>query len=427
MKQNQAMRLLLLSALSVATAGMSAALPVQGNASAVQQQVGKNHVKGRVLDKAGEPIIGATITVTSTGQKAVTDIDGNFTIEAPEGATIVVSYVGFQNQEFKARDGIVVTMTDDTNSLNEVVVTALGIKKEAKSLSYNVQQLSSDAVMTVQDANFVNSLNGKMAGVQINAAASGIGGASRVVMRGAKSIDGNNNVLYVIDGIPVVNAQTGLDENALAYSGNGQTGDATAMLNPDDIESISALTGPSAAALYGSTASNGVILITTKKGAAGKTNITYSGSFQFSNPLMLPEFQNTYGQTESGSYYSWGDKLTKPSSYDPADFFRTGTNFTNSVSLSTGNEKNQTYASIGASNAGGIIHNNDFDRYNLSVRNTTKMFGDKATLDLAYMMSSVKENNGPMVARPCRCRTPIGLPSAITSPTTSSATRSLLR
>ena len=393
MKQNQAMRLLLLSALSVATAGMSAALPVQGNASAVQQQVGKNHVKGRVLDKAGEPIIGATITVTSTGQKAVTDIDGNFTIEAPEGATIVVSYVGFQNQEFKARDGIVVTMTDDTNSLNEVVVTALGIKKEAKSLSYNVQQLSSDAVMTVQDANFVNSLNGKMAGVQINAAASGIGGASRVVMRGAKSIDGNNNVLYVIDGIPVVNAQTGLDENALAYSGNGQTGDATAMLNPDDIESISALTGPSAAALYGSTASNGVILITTKKGAAGKTNITYSGSFQFSNPLMLPEFQNTYGQTESGSYYSWGDKLTKPSSYDPADFFRTGTNFTNSVSLSTGNEKNQTYASIGASNAGGIIHNNDFDRYNLSVRNTTKMFGDKATLDLAYMMSSVKENN----------------------------------
>ena len=132
MKQNQAMRLLLLSALSVATAGMSAALPVQGNASAVQQQVGKNHVKGRVLDKAGEPIIGATITVTSTGQKAVTDIDGNFTIEAPEGATIVVSYVGFQNQEFKARDGIVVTMTDDTNSLNEVVVTALGIKSQLR-------------------------------------------------------------------------------------------------------------------------------------------------------------------------------------------------------------------------------------------------------------------------------------------------------
>ena len=393
MRQNSLMKLLLLSALSAATTGVSAVVPAQTGATAQQQQAGKNHVSGRVLDKAGEPIIGATVNVKGTDRNAVTDIDGNFTIDAPEGATLVISYIGFQNQEVKASNGIVVTMNDESTSLNEVVVTALGIKKEAKSLSYNVQQLNADAVMTVQNANFVNSLNGKVAGVQINAAASGIGGASRVVMRGAKSIDGNNNVLYVIDGMPVVNAQSSLDESALAYSGNGQTGDATAMLNPDDIESISALTGPSAAALYGSTASNGVILITTKKGAAGKTHISYNGSFQFSKPLMLPEFQNTYGQTEAGSYYSWGDKLTTPSSYDPADFFRTGTNFTNSVSLSTGTDRNQTYASIGASNAGGIIHNNDFDRYNLSVRNTTKMFGDKLTLDLSYMMSSVKENN----------------------------------
>lgn len=394
MKQNRMMKLLLLSLLSMASAGVEATVPAQDATAAVLQQTEKSHVKGRVLDKSGEPILGATVTVKGTHQNAVTDIDGNFSIDAPQGAVLVVSYVGFQPMEFKATNGNnVVTLAEDTNSLTEVVVTALGIKKEAKSLSYNVQQLNSDAVMTVQDANFVNSLNGKVAGVQINAAASGIGGASRVVMRGAKSIDGNNNVLYVIDGMPVVNAQSGLDESALAYSGNGQTGDATAMLNPDDIESISALTGPSAAALYGSTASNGVILITTKKGATGKTNITYSGSFQFSNPLMLPEFQNTYGQTEAGSYYSWGDKLTTPSSYDPADFFRTGTNFTNSVSLSTGTDRNQTYASIGASNAGGIIHNNDFDRYNLSVHNTTKMFGDKVTLDLSYMMSSVKENN----------------------------------
>ena len=214
-----------------------------------------------------------------------------------------------------------------------------------------------------------------------------------VVLRGAKSIEGNNNVLYVIDGIPMDNQQGGLDEGALAYSGNGQTGDATAMLNPDDIESISALTGPSAAALYGSAASNGVILITTKKGVGGKTDISYSGSFQFSNPLLLPKFQNEYGQNEIGSYYSWGDKLATPSDYDPADFFRTATNFTNSVSISTGTDKNQTYASIGATNAGGIIHNNDFNRYNLSIRNTSKLFNNKVTLDLSYMMSSVKENN----------------------------------
>jgi len=253
MKKNSSMKLFLAAiiALSAPTAAMASA--TDGQADGIQQE--QRHVNGRVLDKDGEPIIGATVNVKGTDRNAVTDIDGNFTIDAPVGATLVISYIGFQSQEVKANNGIVVTMTDDTNSLNEVVVTALGIKKEAKSLSYNVQQLSSDAVMTVQDANFVNSLSGKMAGVQINAAASGIGGASRVVMRGAKSIDGNNNVLYVIDGIPVVNAQSGLDENALAYSGNGQTGDATAMLNPDDIESISALTGPSAAALYGSTAS----------------------------------------------------------------------------------------------------------------------------------------------------------------------------
>ncbi|MBR1726472.1 MAG: SusC/RagA family TonB-linked outer membrane protein, partial [Muribaculaceae bacterium] len=187
--------------------------------------------------------------------------------------------------------------------------------------------------------------------------------------------------------------QSGLDDEALAFSGSGQSGDATAMLNPDDIESISALTGPSAAALYGSDAANGVILITTKKGVAGRTEVTYNGSFQFSRPLRLPKFQNTYGQTEPGSYYSWGDRLATPSDYNPADFFRTATNMTNAVSLSTGNDRNQTYVSLAATNAGGIIHNNDLDRYNVSARNTTKAFGDRVTLDLSYMLSSVKENN----------------------------------
>lgn len=351
-------------------------------------------VSGRVLDEFGEPIIGATVRVKGTQAVAVTDVDGNFTIKAAQGATLVVSYLGYTDKEVTVKGNTVtVSMAEDTIGLNEVVVTALGIKKEAKSLSYNVQEIKSDAIMKVQDANFVNSLNGKVAGVQINAASSGIGGSSRVVMRGSKSIENGNGVLYVIDGIPVVNTQGQLDEGALAYSGSGSSGDATAMLNPDDIESISTLTGPSAAALYGSKASNGVIIITTKKGQEGKTSITYNGSFQFSNPLIMPKFQNIYGQSEAGSYYSWGDKLATPSSYNPKDFFRTSTNFTNSVSLSTGTEKNQTYLSLGSTNAGGIIHNNDFDRYNLSVRNTSKFFNDKVTLDLAYMLSSVKENN----------------------------------
>lgn len=349
---------------------------------------------GMVVDENGEPLIGATVAVMGTGVTTATDVDGRFTLQLPAGDCMLqFTYVGYAAQELAPGPQMHVQMMPGNNALSEVVVTALGIKREAKALSYHVQQVENDAIMRVQDANFVNSLTGKLAGVQINANASGIGGSSRVVMRGAKSIDGNNNVLYVIDGVPLVNAQSGLDDDALAFSGSGQTGDATAMLNPDDIESISALTGPSAAALYGSDAANGVILITTKKGAAGRTEVTYNGSFQFSRPLRLPEFQNTYGQTEAGSYYSWGDSLAAPSDYNPADFFRTATNLTNAISLSTGNDRNQTYVSLAATNAGGIIHNNDLDRYNVSARNTTKAFGDRVTLDLSYMLSSVKENN----------------------------------
>lgn len=351
-------------------------------------------VSGMVVDEAGEPMFGVTIIAMGTTVTTATDVEGRFALQLPAGDCMLqFTYVGYESQTLAPGPQMRVQLMPGRNALSEVVVTALGIKREAKALSYHVQQVENDAIMRVQDANFVNSLNGKLAGVQINANASGIGGSSRVVMRGAKSIDGNNNVLYVIDGVPLVNTQSGLDDDALAFSGSGQTGDATAMLNPDDIASISALTGPSAAALYGSDAANGVILITTKKGMPGRTEVTYNGSFQFSRPLRLPKFQNTYGQTEPGSYYSWGDRLATPSDYNPVDFFRTATHLTNAISLSTGNDRNQTYVSLAATNAGGIIHNNDLDRYNVSARNTTKAFGDRVTLDLSYMLSSVKENN----------------------------------
>ena len=267
-----AVMVLLAAPFATALAGETLASP----RPALQSMPADNKITGQVLDENGEPLIGVTVTVKGTKVVAITDIDGNFTIAVPASNSVLqFSYLGYKLKEERAANGMQVRLDPDSNALTEVVVTALGIKKEAKSLSYNVQQVNSEGIMKVQDANFVNSLNGKVAGVQINANASGIGGSSRVVMRGAKSIDGNNNVLYVIDGVPMVNSQSSLDDNALAYSGNGQTGDATAMLNPDDIESISALTGPSAAALYGSDAANGVILITTKKGAAGKTDIVY--------------------------------------------------------------------------------------------------------------------------------------------------------
>ncbi|MDY4409465.1 MAG: SusC/RagA family TonB-linked outer membrane protein [Prevotella sp.] len=349
-------------------------------------------VTGHVVDASGEPLVGVSVKGQNSGNIGVTDVDGNFRMDAQEGEPLLLSYVGFADKSVKANGSeLNVTMEEDNKVLNEVVVTALGIKKEAKSLSYNVQQLNSDAVTTVKDANFVNSLSGKVAGVQINASSSGIGGASRVVMRGVKSINGNNNVLYVIDGIPMTDVQG--DQPSTMYDGSGSTGDAISNINPDDIESISVLSGPSAAALYGSEASNGVILVTTKKGREGRLDVTYTGSFQFSHPFVMPKFQNTYGQTSAGSYDSWGSKLAEPSDYDPEDFFQTSTNFSNSVALSTGTKNNQTYFSLGSNNAQGLIHNNDYDRYNLSVRNTSKFLNDKLTLDLSYMLSTVKEQN----------------------------------
>ncbi len=382
------LRLLAVLAIALGGAGALAAPVPLEQGSAVQSAT----VTGLVLDENGDPVIGATVTVKGTQVTAVTGIDGHFTIKAQHGTMLAVSYVGYATREVRVDSGsLTVNLQQDALALNEVVVTALGIKKEAKSLSYNVQQLGSDALMQVQDANFVNSLSGKVAGVTINASATGVGGGSRVVMRGAKSINGNNNVLYVVDGIPMQYLSSEQPEGI--FAGAGQTGDAASNINPDDIESISALTGPSAAALYGANAANGVILITTKRGRAGRVDVTYNGSFQFSKPLVLPRFQNQYGPSEAGSYFSWGEKLATPSSYRPADFFQTGTNIANSVSLSTGTGKNQTYLSLGATNAQGIIHSNNYNRYNVSVRNTTSFLDDRMTLDLGYMLATVKEQN----------------------------------
>ena len=350
-------------------------------------------ITGRVLDEQGEPVMGAVVKEAGAKSGAITDIDGNFTLDAHDGETVEVSYIGYQPQTVKVgpKDAYDIQMRPSSKTLNEVVVTALGIKKEAKSLSYNVQQVNGSEVLKVADANFVNNLNGKIAGVTINSSSSGIGGSSRVVMRGAKSINGNNNVLYVIDGIPMPSLQA--TQPSGIFEGAGQSGDAAAMINPDDIESLSVLSGPSAAALYGSDAANGVILITTKKGKEGKVQVNYSGNFQFSSPFVMPEFQNEYGPSETGSYYSWGAKLNKRSSYDPKNFFQTSTSYTNSVNLTTGTEHNQTFVSLSSTNSEGIIHNNNYDKYNLSIRNTSKFLNDKMTLDVNYMLSSVKEQN----------------------------------
>ena len=357
------------------------------------QQNGNHKVTGRVVDSAGEPLIGATIMVEGTKEGAVTDINGNFTINTTSKAKLVISYVGYTTQTILVGDKttIDVTLKEVANTMNEVVVTALGIKRAEKALSYNVQSVGSNELTRNKDANFVNSLNGKVAGVNISKSGSGVGGATRVIMRGAKSIEGDNNVLYVIDGIPIFNFSGGRDSGIM---GEGRvSSEGIADLNPEDIESISVLAGPSAAALYGSNAANGAILITTKKGKEGRVDISFSSSADFSSPLLMPEFQNTYGN-KLGSYESWGEKLATPSSYDPKkDFFRTGTNFINALTLNMGNEFNQTFASVATTNSRGIVPNNTYDRYNFTIRNTTRMFKNKVQLDLGASYIKQKDNN----------------------------------
>lgn len=351
-------------------------------------------VSGTVVDANGDPLIGVAIQIKGTTTGTITGIDGDFALDARKGDVLVVSYIGYATQNITVdKPSLAIRMKEDTEVLDEVVVTALGIKKEAKSLSYNVQQVDNSEITRIADANFVNNLNGKIAGVTINSSSSGVGGSSRVVMRGAKSLNGNNNALYVVDGIPMLDMSAANGQPSDAYEGAGLSGDPISGINPEDIESISVLSGPSAAALYGSAAANGVVMVTTKKGKEGRTSVTISNNTTFSSPLVLPEFQNTYGQSEIGSFYSWGTKLKTPSSYDPSDFFQTGVNVTNSASLSTGTAKNQTYVSLGTTNANGIIHNNDYERYNATVRNVSKMLKDKLTLDLSFMMSEIKEQN----------------------------------
>ena len=279
----------------------------------VAQQEPQIKVTGVVKDATGEPLIGVNVKVKNAPTGAITDLDGQFSLIVNKGDVLEISYVGYttQNVTIVNDQTLNVLLQEDAQKLNEVVVTALGIKRAEKALSYNVQKVDQDELVKVKDANFVNSLNGKIAGVSINKSASGVGGATRVVMRGAKSIEGDNNALYVVDGIPLFNTNMGNTDSGIMGEGKAGT-EGIADFNPEDIESLSVLSGPSAAALYGSSAANGVILITTKKGKEGKLQISVSSSTEFSKAYMTPEFQNTYGNKKD-AYDSWGEKLATPS------------------------------------------------------------------------------------------------------------------
>lgn len=350
-------------------------------------------VIGLVTDAQKEPLVGVSVTAKGTSVGTITDINGKYSIKIKDTDVLVFSYVGYTTQEVTVgnRTSLAITLEESSIMLKDIVVTALGIKKEAKALTYNVQTLKSDEVTAIKDPNFINSLAGKVAGVQINSSASGIGGSSRVIMRGTKSLFGNNNALYVVDGVPLINTRNE-QPGDIYESPDGGDGDDIALINPDDVESMSVLTGAAAAALYGSQGANGVILITTKRGKEGKLKVNYSNGTTFMNTFVMPKFQNTYGSEEQ-NFMSWGEKLNKPSSFHPKDFFQTGYNETNSLDLSFGTERNQSYFSVATLNARGIIPNNDLERYNINFRNTADLVKDVLSMDFGVSYVLQKDLN----------------------------------
>ncbi|WP_300675659.1 TonB-dependent receptor plug domain-containing protein [Soonwooa sp.] len=277
-----------------------------------------------------------------------------------------------------------------TNDIETVVVTALGVKRQAKSLTYSAQQIGGDELSEVKTPNLLNAINGKVSNVQINKT-NGVGSSVRVVMRGNKSVS-NVAPLYVIDGIPMFNGNGGTPSIG-QYTNMPDAGDVMSSINPDDIESINFLKGASASALYGSAGGNGVVLITTKKGRAGRSSISYSSSLTMDKAYSLPELQHSYlsydpsvnGSTAGSSIESWGAKGTSKDYLK--DFLRTGATWINSLSFQSGNDKSTNYFSIGNTTNKGIIPLSSFDQYNVSFRNTSKFLDDKLTLDASFIGS----------------------------------------
>ena len=359
-------------------------------------------VTGKVVDASGMPVIGAAVIVKGTTIGTSTGVDGDFSLQVPPpsaDAVLEINYLGYEPiaQTVGSRTNITFTLRESAVDVDAVVVTALGIKRSEKALSYNVQQVNSEDIVANKDVNFINSLSGKVAGVTINSSSGGVGSASKVVMRGQKSISQTSNALYVIDGVPMF---TTARDGGTEFASQGTT-DPIADINPEDIESMSVLNGAAAAALYGSDAANGAIVVTTKRGKAGYTSVTVSSSTEVMSPFILPDFQNRYGtgdlnSTESSFVRSWGNRLNSSNymGYNPRDdYFQTGVTGTESVSLSTGTEKNQTYFSAAAVNSRGIVPNNGYDRYNFTFRNTTSFLNDKLKLDVGASYVMQKDRN----------------------------------
>ena len=382
-------------------------------------------VTGTVSDDSGMPLIGATVAIAGTSTGTTSDFDGNYSIKANQGDVLSVSYVGYSSQDITVGTSTTVNVTlAADNTLEEVVVTALGIKRDEKALGYSVQSIKGEGMTEARESNISNALSGKIAGVQVTGTSGSVGASSRIVLRGNSSITGNNEPLYVVDGVPIDNRSYG---NA-GSSGGVDLPNGAADINPDDIESVTVLKGPNAAALYGLRAGNGVIVITTKRGTAGKKfSVSVNSNITFSNPLLLPNYQNSYGQGGDPSYFeyvngasggvgdgvdeSWGPPLdvglefvqwdsqlysgqplpwvSRPNNVK--DFLDTGVNTSNNVSLSNENFR----LSIGNSEELGMVPNTSLEKITIGLSGSVEL-GERMNASVSLNYFNIDSGNLPI-------------------------------
>ena len=347
-------------------------------------------ITGTVADADG-PLIGATVKVVGAAKGSVTDMDGRFTLRCKPGDLLEVSYIGYKPIQVKASQGMKVVMNEDKTQLSEVVVTALGIKRERKALGYALSEVKGEELTKAKETNVINSLSGKVAGLVVQNTAGGASGSTRVLLRGNTEMTGNNQPLYVIDGVPLDNTNFG----SAGQAGGYDLGDGISAINPDDIENMTVLKGPAASALYGSRASHGVILITTKKADKDKIGVEYNGSFTVDQQLAKwNDIQQTYGMGYTGSYSrtatsgtnsSWGTKADdflveyfdhqkRPFMMYPdntSGFFRTGFTAQNTAILSINSGKTGVRFSVTDMRNKDILPNTHMSRDNFNLRVTT--------------------------------------------------------
>ena len=377
----------------------------------------KKTITGRITDAKGEPLIGVTIMEKGTTNGSITDYDGNYTLSAASNAVLQFSYIGYQSVEMSVEGKTVIdiTMNEDTEVLDEVVVTALGIKREKKMLGYAVQELKSDELNKTGDPSVTSALQGKVAGLQMNTSATGLGGSTKITIRGNSSLSDNNQPLWIVDGVPFSDNSS----SDASFFGGVDRGGASLDINPDDIESISVLKGPNAAALYGSRAGNGVILVTTKKGSKKDGfGVRYNGNFTWSQVAETIDMQSRYGQghidTNSGAVYdktdtgSWGPVLDGSmkeawngetyaySKYGNKlkDYFDTGFSQVHNVSISNGTEKSHFRSSFGNSSNKGVFPTEELNRTNIDLNAGTEL-NKYFSIDGKVSLSRTKAENRP--------------------------------